>query len=722
MQFICRLLICLLFLGEVQADLQELLLATSEALLNRDNVAPNPLTLKPKWWNYFMVEGDELLQRIHMTSQNLEALYLTLPAIEQEKALKYINNINANLYAYAVAKQHDVQEKPIESVFLKAYTLEQQLAINHRIRKLSIELKEEDDEYEKIKKQIFKADKYIDNLMINYLGTNKPSVQKFFLGLDIIARRSAMGIAEQRNALLKNNIAHHQAGLAHLNRELDVAKEALDLQTFDESQILADISVAQEKYTEAQTSVVKAEASIFDVLHGTSRERSMHHLHDEQVLYAYIYQDVAWANLAFAMLKYNLFMSTTGRFHDNFQLLRNEQEQWKEKLEQIIGLIKEWRVAALREQEALHKEMGILAVQETLDAKLYELNQSRREENNNTLTTLQLLEEKLLDVRWLIELVDLDIKSKSSFIERFRASIEHYLVQLGKLMNRWGHSSLFKLGGFPITFFMLLKIAFILLVTIYSSKFINAIILPLAKSRGKFSDSNLYNSSRLIHYCILSLGLLIALVSIGMDSSNLFILAGALAFGIGFGFQSVANNIFCGIRILFERKIKIGDYVILESGEKGKVSEIQLQHTVVTTSDGVDVIVPNSELIDKTLINMTMNNDYCRLRIPFFTANHCDKELVRTAVAAAALRVPCTIYNHPDFSNPQVWLVKFGDNTLHFELVVWVDLRLASNSDSREADYIWEIETAFREHKIPMPVNELYLQRKARFLENSLRN
>ena len=154
--------------------------------------------------------------------------------------------------------------------------------------------------------------------------------------------------------------------------------------------------------------------------------------------------------------------------------------------------------------------------------------------------------------------------------------------------------------------------------------------------------------------------------------------------------------------ILFERNIKIGDYIELQSETYGKVIEIHVQNTVICTSDGIEIVVANFDLANHTLINYTMNNDYRRLHITFSVSGDADKNLVRKVISEAALHVPCAapVAKH---GLPQVWLKKFDKYSLEFCLAVWVNYKTKSFSDSREADFMWEIESALKMTTSPSP-------------------
>ena len=116
-----------------------------------------------------------------------------------------------------------------------------------------------------------------------------------------------------------------------------------------------------------------------------------------------------------------------------------------------------------------------------------------------------------------------------------------------------------------------------------------------------------YVDPSVLHYAILLVGFFIALATLGIDLSQITLLAGALSVGIGFGLQNVINNFVSGLILLFERPIKIGD-VIEVSGNVGEVRRIGIRASVIRTSDGSEVIVPNGLLISSQVTNWTFSD------------------------------------------------------------------------------------------------------------------
>ncbi len=120
--------------------------------------------------------------------------------------------------------------------------------------------------------------------------------------------------------------------------------------------------------------------------------------------------------------------------------------------------------------------------------------------------------------------------------------------------------------------------------------------------------------STLTYYSVLFLGLLAALAAAGLQVGQLAIVFGALGVGIGIGLQDVVRNFVSGLILMFERPIQPGDVVDV-AGMSGRVREIGMRATIVTTFDGADVVVPNGMLLADKLVNWTLSGTRRRIDI-----------------------------------------------------------------------------------------------------------
>ena len=251
------------------------------------------------------------------------------------------------------------------------------------------------------------------------------------------------------------------------------------------------------------------------------------------------------------------------------------------------------------------------------------------------------------------------------------------------------------------------------LLRVITSIIIAVVALWIGRIAGDAAQSQLSSTKTLnpsmagllgqaLKVAFMAAAILIAISTLGVDLTALAVFGGALGVGIGFGLQSIFSNFISGIIILFERSVKVGDFIELQSGVTGLVKEINIRSTLVTTNDNVDILVPNEEFIKAQVINWTLRDARRRMRVEFGVAYASDKELVRKAGLEAAAAVDWTYGDTPG-REPQVWLTGFGDSALDFELVVWLTEEAVKKPAKVKADYYWALHTALEKYDIEIP-------------------
>lgn len=271
------------------------------------------------------------------------------------------------------------------------------------------------------------------------------------------------------------------------------------------------------------------------------------------------------------------------------------------------------------------------------------------------------------------------------------------------------HMSLFTVNDYSITPLDFVRFVLILACAWLVSRGLRSVVSRLEVSQG-LRSSLVFLLRRLIHYTVIITGLLIALSTMGIDLTKFAIFASAFGVGVGLGLQSLTKNFVAGFVVLFERSLKIGDFIELESGARGSVREINLRGTVITTPDNIDIMIPNSEFVDGKVTNWTMRDKTCRLKIPFSVAYGTPKDKTKAAALAAANSLPFSLLEAP--RHPQVWLTEFGNSALCYELIVWVQGDATARPDAVVAAYNWAIETALADVgiEIPFPQQDLHLR------------
>jgi small-conductance mechanosensitive channel len=223
-----------------------------------------------------------------------------------------------------------------------------------------------------------------------------------------------------------------------------------------------------------------------------------------------------------------------------------------------------------------------------------------------------------------------------------------------------------------------------------------------------------YAIAQVVSNIVLVVGIVIVLENTGIHLAALAVFAGAVGVGVGFGLQNIASNFISGLVILAERPITIGDRVEV-AGITGQVQQIRARSTVIRTNDNITMIVPNSKFIDSPVTNWHYGDQRVRFRIPVGVAYGSNIAKVREALLAAGRENPNTLKD----PEPSVFLQKFGDSSVDFELVVWSSEMSARPSRYR-SDLNFAIEQNFREAgiEIAFPQRDLHIRSGTLKVEN----
>jgi len=155
---------------------------------------------------------------------------------------------------------------------------------------------------------------------------------------------------------------------------------------------------------------------------------------------------------------------------------------------------------------------------------------------------------------------------------------------------------------------------------------------------------------------------------LGLSFDRIALFASALSVGVGFGLQSVIGNFVSGLVLLAERPIKVGDWIAIGDLE-GDVKRINVRATEIEMADRSKLIVPNSDLISKTVRNVTHSGSLGRVKIVLKVDDDADPELVKTLIQE---RVAAHegVRREPA---PSVYLTNVADGALEFSAFAYVD-------------------------------------------------
>lgn len=256
-----------------------------------------------------------------------------------------------------------------------------------------------------------------------------------------------------------------------------------------------------------------------------------------------------------------------------------------------------------------------------------------------------------------------------------------------------------------ITKFFLIFIIGFSIATFYKKKISNATTHYLRNT----SIATRTMLANLGYYFLVAITFVFGLNSVGIDLSSLTILVGALSVGIGFGLQNIVSNFISGIILIFEKSIQVGNIIEIGTGLRGKVNQINMRSSVITTFDNIDIIIPNATLIQNNVINLTFSDDVRRLHVPFGIAYGSNIEDV-IQIILDSLEKSDLIYIKTNLEKlPKVRMTLMGPSSIDFELLVWISENPNENGigSSTMSDFLIFIYKTLQENNVEMPFPQM---------------
>ena len=263
---------------------------------------------------------------------------------------------------------------------------------------------------------------------------------------------------------------------------------------------------------------------------------------------------------------------------------------------------------------------------------------------------------------------------------------------------------LFVLGNSHISIVSLFVVLLILGVFFVISKIIERAVGNILKNKS--IDPGIKGSiERFSKYLTVTVGVFVAVDTIGISLTSIAAVGAVLMVGIGFGLQNIAQNFISGIIILLERPIKQGDIVFV-GGISGKVRDIRVRSTIIETRDDVAIIVPNSQFIAEQVINDSFSGHKIRKTLKVGVAYGSDVEKV-TQILMKIASEHNEVLKDP---GSKVLFMDFGNSSLDFELRFWVSELWTT--DAILSDLRYAIDREFRngDITIPFPQRDLHIK------------
>ncbi len=262
------------------------------------------------------------------------------------------------------------------------------------------------------------------------------------------------------------------------------------------------------------------------------------------------------------------------------------------------------------------------------------------------------------------------------------------------LVKNFLSKDLFTLFDITFTSGDLIAIPLIYVVGIWLFKKLAHIATYRLRSSGASADT-IHLFKRLFYIVAGAILIVTTLDVMNVPLTAFAFLSGAVAIGVGFGAQNIINNFISGWILMWERPIRIGDFLEVD-GARGSVETINTRSTRIRRIDGVHMLIPNSKLLENTVVNWTLIDNLTRTSVRVGVAYGSDCKLVARLIEQATQQQE-DILTEP---KPVVIFDDFGDNALMFETFFWVNATKERDLRVIRSQVRFTIDELFAEHDI----------------------
>ncbi|RDX35637.1 hypothetical protein DZA50_06760 [Kangiella sp. HD9-110m-PIT-SAG07] len=712
-----RITFLLLTLG-ISASPTSLFAASSQDPLNllsnedkeSKDKTPNIRDMSSRWWNQykeleeakiFETEFKKLINKLETTVNDvegeqrgelLERIAIIRNLAQEYKKLRYSKNSNLDI--------------PKALVLKDSYGIQEYLDVNQLRLQVGFLLQQTQEEIARVTDSISQTSNTLDVLKVSYLNSDAGSVEQLSIVLNWINSQLSKVIEEELLLNLKSREESLETEYESLQETLEEARQRISFEPFPQEEREKLLAEKEDLDEDLKQLNLKLSRDISETSIGfTSYE-------------------ILKLDLALSLLSYHEVLLKLQRADDQDRLasIKQLEEGDKPDLDELRNLIAgSERAIQLAEDEISKAETlardtllssDINLRQQTSEEKinLQKLSDERRQKAQLILRAMSDVRITISDNELLLSILKNIEDRQQSGLNRTWDSVKEFTEDAWDSTVQLVNRPLFSINERPITLLPLINLSFIILIGYLVSKLVSFLVHRFEKKHKIKNSSSLYLLHRLIHYLIIFIAAVAGFSALGLNLSNLTLIAGALSVGIGFGLQNLVSNFVSGLTIMFEKTLKVGDYIELEDGTTGQVQEIKTRSTRINTNDNIDVIIPNSYMVTNIVTNWTLKESTRRVRIPFGVAYGTDKEIVRKAATEAANNVQYTLKNIPG-KEPDVWLTEFGDNSVNFLLLVWVAHYGVRRPTRISSIYMWELDTAFKKYgiEIPFPQRDVHL-------------
>lgn len=321
------------------------------------------------------------------------------------------------------------------------------------------------------------------------------------------------------------------------------------------------------------------------------------------------------------------------------------------------------------------------------------------------------IEEKPINRIWIYNLilkVGLPIMGVSSILISVYWAAD--VFNLTELVVRLFNARFIDVSNFSVSISSIVMVLVLWFIFAYISNTTIAFMqLHFNKKDSRTAASRNVMGKNVIQVLVWGIWLLISLAILHVSNTWLVVVSGGLSTGVGFASKDILENIYYGISLMAGR-INIGDWIECD-GTRGRVSSISYTSTMIEATDGSVIAFQNSQLFTKNYKNLTRNHGFELSVVNFGVGYGTNVERMRKVIIAAveALNIP-----YIDKEKPlSVLFTEFGDNSINFKFICWVDVTKQVVTESKISECIYN---TLKENDIemPFPKRDVYIKEMAK--------
>lgn len=286
-------------------------------------------------------------------------------------------------------------------------------------------------------------------------------------------------------------------------------------------------------------------------------------------------------------------------------------------------------------------------------------------------------------------------------------TVKQNMIDVIRRLDSWG----FDIGDYRISLYRAILIVVVTIGIVILGRLAGLLIRRTYRRMKRLNAAQQLLGEKLTSLLVWTLLVLSGIDLMGISLAALTVFSGAFGLAIGFGLQKTFGNLISGIILLMDGSIKPGDVIAVGEGSEktvGQVSRIGIRSVSVITRDKIEYLIPNEQLMTSQVENWSFSSRDVRVKVPISVAYGTDLDLAEKLMLDEARKIARVVDLHP----PAVWLTAFGENSIKFEIQLWIDDPEEGLGNLR-SDVLKAVWKSFKANGIEVPFAQMDMHLKS---------